>query len=318
MAINLLNIEPHKVSRDLSGYITYIYGLPKTGKTTLAVQMPDCLLLAFEKGYNALPGVMAQDLTSWTDLKTVLRELKKTEVKQVYKSIVVDTVDIAAELCQKYICNQNGISSLGELGYGKGWTAFKEEFHSVFRGLTQLGYAVFFIGHSKEVVSEDGKTHIIRPALTNTTRTIVTGMSDIIGFAHQEAGQKMSVLTLRSEDDNVECGCRFKYITPEIPMSYNNLVAAVKEAIDKEAAEHDNKFVTDEKEKTVEVTSYDFNALMDEFKGYVKKLIDDDENNGARITHVVESYLGKGKKASDLIPSQAEFLYLIVEELKTL
>ena len=30
MAIDLLGIEPHKVSRDLSGYITYIYGEPKT------------------------------------------------------------------------------------------------------------------------------------------------------------------------------------------------------------------------------------------------------------------------------------------------
>ena len=29
MPINLLGIEPHKVSRDLSGYITYIYGAPK-------------------------------------------------------------------------------------------------------------------------------------------------------------------------------------------------------------------------------------------------------------------------------------------------
>lgn len=56
--------------------------------------MPDCLLLAFEKGYNALPGVMAQDITSWTDLKMVLRELKRTEVKQVYKSIVIDTVNV--------------------------------------------------------------------------------------------------------------------------------------------------------------------------------------------------------------------------------
>jgi len=36
MAINLLAITPHKVSRDLSGYITYIYGEPKTGKTSLA------------------------------------------------------------------------------------------------------------------------------------------------------------------------------------------------------------------------------------------------------------------------------------------
>ena len=143
-------------------------------------------------------------------------------------------------------------------------------------------------------------------------------MSDIIGFAHQEPGQPMSVLTLRTQDDSVECGCRFKYMPSEIPMSYNNLVEAVKEAINKEAAEHDNKFITDEKEHIVETTSYNFNELMEEFKGLVRNLIDQDEANGVRITHVVESYIGKGKKASDLIPAQAEFLYLIVEELKTL
>lgn len=34
--MDLLNLQPNKVSRDLSGYITYIYGAPKTGKTTLA------------------------------------------------------------------------------------------------------------------------------------------------------------------------------------------------------------------------------------------------------------------------------------------
>ena len=29
MAMDLLKIQPHKVSRDLSGYITFIYGAPK-------------------------------------------------------------------------------------------------------------------------------------------------------------------------------------------------------------------------------------------------------------------------------------------------
>ena len=28
MAFDLLNIEPHKISRDLSGYVTSIYGAP--------------------------------------------------------------------------------------------------------------------------------------------------------------------------------------------------------------------------------------------------------------------------------------------------
>lgn len=30
MGINLLGIQPHKVSKDLSGYITYLYGGYKT------------------------------------------------------------------------------------------------------------------------------------------------------------------------------------------------------------------------------------------------------------------------------------------------
>ena len=137
MAINLLDIEPHKVSTDLSGYITYIYGAPKTGKTTLAVQMPGAILLAFQRGYNALP--------SWGEMKQVYRQLKDPKVKEKYNSIIVDTIDIAADMCQKYICDQNGITTLGELGFGKGWTFFKNEFSLIFRGLTQLGYAVFFI-----------------------------------------------------------------------------------------------------------------------------------------------------------------------------
>ena len=93
MAINLLNIQPHKVSKDLSGYITYIYGAPKTGKTTLATQMDGSLLLAFEPGYHALPGVMAQDVTSWIEMKQVCRELKKPEVQATFKAIIVDTID---------------------------------------------------------------------------------------------------------------------------------------------------------------------------------------------------------------------------------
>ena len=46
MAIDLMKIQPHKVSRDLSGYITYLYGPGKIGKTTFGSQMPGALLLA--------------------------------------------------------------------------------------------------------------------------------------------------------------------------------------------------------------------------------------------------------------------------------
>jgi len=280
--------------------------------------MPGAILLAFEKGYNALPGVMAQDITSWGEMKQVYRELKKPAVKEKFHSIVVDTIDIAAEMCQKYICDQNGITALGELGYGKGWTFFKNEFSQTFRGLTQLGYAVVFLGHEKEVLDDSGNNKIIRPALTNTTKTIIAGMADVYGYSHQEKGHAMSVLTLRCPDDSIECGGRFKYLKPEIEMSYANLVDAIREAIEKEAAEHDNKFITDQKQEVKEKESYDYATLMKEFRGLVEALMDEDEGNAVRITSTVEHYLGKGKKASEITPYQAEFLYLINEDLKNL
>lgn len=321
MAINLLSIQPHKVSKDLSGYITYIYGAPKTGKTTLATQMDGSLLLAFEPGYHALPGVMAQDITSWSEMKQVYRELKKPEVQATFKAVIVDTIDIAADRCKKYICQQNGIEDLGDLGYGKGWTKFKEEFNEVFRGLTQLGYAVFFIGHDKEATVTDPTTGaermIIRPSLSNTTKDIIAGMADIYGYAHQLRKDEMSVLTLRDTSGLIDCGCRFKYIPNEISMSYQNLVNALETAIDKEAQETDGKFITTERVTGPATVNYDYEALMKEFGDVVGSLVEKDSAYYVpRITQIVEKYLGKGKKVAEATIEQVEFIYLILSEIK--
>ena len=320
MAIDLLALQPHKVSRDLSGYITYIYGAPKCGKTTLAVQMEKALLVAFEPGYHALPGVMAQDVTSWAEMKQLYRQLKDPRVQEMYRCVIIDTIDIAADRCKKYICNQNGIEDLGDLGYGKGWTKFKEEFNEVFRGLTQLGYAVFFIGHDKpeSIDNPDGtKTLKIRPALSNSTKTVIAGMADIYGYAHQKAAGEMSVLTLRDASGTIECGCRFKYMPTEIVMNYKNLVNALNEAIDKEAAETDGQFVTSERIVAPSAVTYDYDALMAEFQDLVGQLMSKGTTNGPKITAIVEKYLGKGKKVGDTTPEQAEFVSLIVADIKS-
>lgn len=92
--IDLLNIQPHQVSRDLRGYSVFFYGDPKTGKTTTAAKFPNSLLLAFEKGYNAIPGIMAQPINSWAEFKKVLRQLKDEKVKERFSTIIIDTVNV--------------------------------------------------------------------------------------------------------------------------------------------------------------------------------------------------------------------------------
>ena len=123
----------------------------KVGKTTLVSQFPNVLLLATEKGYAAIPGVLVQDITRWSDIKETVRELKKPEVKERFKTIAIDTVDVAASYCDKYICNQLGIESLGEGGWSvNGWARYKKELEDTFRTITNLGYALVFISHDTD------------------------------------------------------------------------------------------------------------------------------------------------------------------------
>lgn len=325
MAINLLDIQPHKVSRDLSGYITFIYGPPKTGKTTLATQMPNALLLAFERGYNAIPGIIAQDVNTWGEMKQVYRELKKPEVQAVYKTIVVDTVDIAADLCQKYICNQLGIDNMGDGGWGtNSWSKYKKEFEEIFRGLTMMGYAVVFISHSKTSTEKDqnGKEYTVtKPATQSSALQIIENMADLYGYARGVVGSDGStqmVLTLRAPaGSGISCGCRFKYIQPEIPFNYDALAKALTDAIDKEAIEHGNQYITEERETAPAVKEYNFDELMARFEALVGELMTKDQTYYApRITQIIEKYLGKGKKIANVTRDQAELVYLVVSEIE--
>ena len=324
MAIDLLGIQPHKVSRDLSGYITFVYGPPKCGKTTFGVKMPGALLLAFERGYNALPGVIAQDITTWGEMKQVVRELKKPEVKARFKSLIIDTADIAADCCQKYICNQLGIENIGDGGWStNGWAKYKKEFEDTFRTLTQLGYAVVFISHAKEktIKPQNGQEYQeIGSSMQSSALAIIENMSDIIGYAHSKVdtnGNSNVVLTLRSPDGSIRCGGRFKYIANEIDFTYDALTKALNDAIDKEAAETNNQFVTSERAAAPILKEYDYDALMDEFQTLVGQLMQiNSASNGAKITQIIERYLGKGKKISETTRDQAEFIHLIVTEIK--
>jgi len=91
---SLLSLKPHCVSRSMRGYIVFFYGDAKTGKTTTASKFPKSLLLGFEKGWNALPGVMAKPINSWGEFKKTLRELKDPAVKDIFETVIVDTASV--------------------------------------------------------------------------------------------------------------------------------------------------------------------------------------------------------------------------------
>lgn len=324
MAISLINLKPHKVSRDLSGYITYIYGPGKIGKTTFGSQMPGALILAFQRGYNALPNVYAQDVTTWAQMKMVLRDLKKPDVKEMFHSIIIDTIDIAAAACEKYVISQAGVDTLNQIPFGQGWARVKRQLEDTFRAVTQLGYAVLFISHDKDKTfkREDGTEYNqIVPTLGNSYNLIIKDMVDIYCYAHSivKEGVSKRILTLRSFDNTIDCGSRFKYMVPEVDFSYNALVQALNNAIDEEARHTGQEFVTEERNTEVEKINLDFDDLMKQSSKLIESIPKEKmEYYAPRITEIINKYLGKGKKLSNATRDQVEQISLIVFDLKEL
>jgi hypothetical protein len=187
-----------------------------------------------------------------------------------------------------------------------------------------MGYAVVFISHSKTGVDKDqnGKEMgFTKPTTQTSALQIIENMSDLYLFARMYVdanGEERRVLTLRSPaGSGISCGSRFKYIANEVPLDYNALTQALTEAIDKEAKEHGNKFVTDAREVAPVMKEYDFDQLMKTFEEYVGTLMaKDGEYFSPRIMQIVEKYLGKGKKMSAVTRDQAELAYLVVTEIE--
>lgn len=336
--INLLGIQPHQVSRDMRGYSVFFYGEPKSGKTTTATKFPNHLLLAFEKGYNAIPGAMAQPINSWSEFRKVLRQLKEPEVQARFETIIIDTADIAYDYAENYICSNNGVDAIGDIGFGKGYTMVAKEFDECLRKIVQMNYGLVLISHAvdKTFTDETGREfNQIVPTLGNKPRNIVSRMCDIIGYSRavqDGEGNTSTKLFMRGTPRYV-AGSRFKYTPDYIDFTYKDLVKAIGDAIDKQSAEDGTEYFTDTRnnlyvDTTVEL---DFDVLLKEFNDIIANIpgssdgkLETEEGKqfkeywAPRITQITDKYLGKGKRVNQCTRDQVEALDLIITDLKEL
>lgn len=323
MAIDIFSIEPNKISRDLKGKYVLIYSLPKVGKTSLAAQFPRALLCAFEIGYHALPGVKPIDIGSWADFKRVVQQLKLPKAKEMYDTVIIDTVSIATDLCEKYILAQNDVSSLGDVPWGGGWSQYKKEFDTPFRELTQLGYGIVFICHSKEVSTgqkdPDGNDiKGVTPDINKTGLNTVNRLVDIIGYISSEFqpdGTSKRYFYTR-QTPTVFAGSRYKYLAPKIEFGYEPLVNAIADAIEKEAEEGaditDNTVIVPEQMRP-------FTEAMDEAKELWTKLVaGGNADNVNKINNSILTVFGKATKLSEVKEEQQELLELVISDMKNM
>jgi hypothetical protein len=99
----LLPTQPTAPREEFADYSTLLYGVPKIGKSTLASEFPDPVMLATEAGYKALRCHVVP-LTDYESFLHVCAEIAAG--KHGFRSVIVDTCENLFALCQRYVCER--------------------------------------------------------------------------------------------------------------------------------------------------------------------------------------------------------------------
>ena len=267
------------------------------------------------------------------------KQLKKAEVREMYDTIIIDTVPLMWGCAERFVKTQKDIEDLTDLGFGKGYRAVRDEFQDIINSLGQMGYTLIFIAHSekKDYVDTMGVNHSgITPALDKRPKEIVSGLVDVFMFVCQEAdgnGGNKPVAFLRGgkyNDVEIEAGSRYKDGLPsKINFNYNELVKAVQSADEAMLSagveiSTENKTILEESKDTTDTvapkrsfaetykeTTQVINKIKERIAAGEEELVD-------KLTSIIESYLGAGKKITEATPQQQELVEAALAEIKEL
>lgn len=175
----MLPTEKSKPKSALADFTTLIHGMPKIGKSTFCSEAPDVLFLPFEAGLGALEVFQTDLIESWPQFLLILGEVKNEG--QMYKTIVIDPIEQAYELCLEYVSKKNGISHPGRVkDFGASWNDVSCEFARVLNKLASAPQGLLLISHSKlmEVNTPNGPIFRSVPDLSEGARKRLGQMVD--------------------------------------------------------------------------------------------------------------------------------------------
>ena len=253
------------------------------------------------------------------DFKQVLRQLEKPEAKELYDTITIDTVGIAWQMCEDFICAQNGVQKIADIPWGGGYSSCKKEFENCLRKITQLGYGLVIIAHVERRIekrADDSEVEILGPQIPKRAYEIVNQLVDIIGYIDitwDENGNAERWLYTR-KTPTVMAGSRFKYLEPKIKFGYQELVDAITDAIDK-AEKLDGATIVDHEEKYIE-EKRSFESSQQEAKELWTKLVEANPENAKKILKKMEITFGKPMKLSEITEDQQDLMELVILDMK--
>ncbi len=171
---------------------TVIYGAEGIGKSTLAAKFPQPLFIDTEGGTKNLDVARLPAPTSW---EMLLQEIDYVKTARPCRTLIIDTIDWAEQLCIADLCVKNGKAGIEDFGYGKGWEYEKESFGKFLNKLTEVinvGINVVLTAHATtrkfelpdEMGSFDRWEMKLGSKTTNKIAPLVKEWADVVLFCN--------------------------------------------------------------------------------------------------------------------------------------
>lgn len=219
----------------------WFYGAPFSGKTYLANQFPDVLMLNTDGNikYVDAPFIAIKDIVTvegrrtirtlaWQVFKDAITELEKKQ--NDFKTIVVDLLEDTYEYCRLFMYDQLGITHESDDSF-KAWDKVRIEFLSTIKRLMNLDYEnIILISHedtSKDLTKKGGdKVTAIKPNLQDKAALKIAGMVDLVARIIDDEGKR--VISFKT-NEVIFGGGRLGITTDEIPCSYDALMKVYRD-----------------------------------------------------------------------------------------
>ena len=195
-----------------------VYGTEGIGKTTFASHFPSPVFIDTEGSTDHLDVARTDKPTSWQMLISFVKEF--ATMPGFYRTLVIDTIDWAEQLCVEYICAKHDKSGIEDFGYGNGYVFVREEmgrFLNLLDEVINAGMNVVLTAHAQirkfeqpdELGAYDRFELKLGKKTGSQTSPLIKEWADMVLFANY----KNEIITTQTNKKKATNGKRLMYAT---------------------------------------------------------------------------------------------------------
>lgn len=209
--LDLLNLQPTTVSRDIRDYDALLYAPSGIGKSEFILDLygkERTLAIAMEDSYSGIGGAFVANVATMADLTKVLAQLTNPQVREKFDVIVLDTLFLLDHMIEKSITDAYGVDLIGDARkWNAGYKIVDKKFLDIIKKLQKMDYTLVYIAHTatKKVKVNGTEMEKYEPRVSDRIRNLLLPEVDIQLFGFTDANGERQIATQLSPYWDARC-----------------------------------------------------------------------------------------------------------------